>query len=135
MSYFKSYCQHFVYTPKHDKTLLIKKWHAWIMKESSWFSIRSFLLLLSRFHSAGSFHILYQRRKAITNLTWLWILWTITITNLQRYAHWYNSSMSISGMTNHFLIGFKGYRKSLVRFCPLKMTGNFHPRYFHHVTA
>lgn len=47
------------------------------------------------------------RRKGITNLIQLWILWATVVTILNGWAHWSQSEISATGVTSHFLSGFE----------------------------
>lgn len=45
----------------------------------------------------------------IINLTMLWSLGDKITIGQGRYAHWCNSGISVTGVSKHFLIGFKVY--------------------------
>lgn len=49
------------------------------------------------------------RRKGITNLIQLWILWATLVTVLSGWAHWSHSEISAKEVTGHFVSGFEAF--------------------------
>lgn len=64
------------------------------------------------------------RRKGITNLIQLRILWATVVTVRNGWAHWSHSEISATGVTGHFLSGFEAHFMSKPIFGTVHKTGH-----------
>lgn len=88
------------YSPELESmTQLLKIPHLWVIEHRE---IRLYSYWLAFTVLGGAIHTPWGR-KCIIHLTQLWNLWVVSMTNLARHAHWYNSGMNVIEPTAFWL--------------------------------